>query len=277
MREPGVEPGCLAAQDPKSCASASSATLAKHRRLDGDTNLDNSPSSARFGRVIRGRGLLQRAPSEWARVQYRRQIQELPSALRVKTLALDGSLSSARIERDNSRDSTMHVMGRCTRVVVLTAACLALPHVVSMAQALPKFAGTWRLVSYDSRDSAGTVEYPWGKDAIGRLMYDSRGNMSASLMKPGRPRFASQDLRSGTDAEVRAAYEGFISYWGTYTVDSAKRTVAHHVLGASYPNWVGVDQLRYFRLDGQRLVLTTPPLRIDGRLLTSVLVWERVP
>jgi hypothetical protein len=170
----------------------------------------------------------------------------------------------------------VRLLKRFARVVALVI--ISLPVAVGLrAQPAPSFAGTWQLVSYESRDSAGKFEYPWGKDAIGRLAYDARNNMAAQIMRRGRAPFASQDLHGGTDAEVRAAFDGFIAYWGTYTIDPVKRTVTHHVLGASYPNWVGGDQVRDYKSDGPRLVLSTPPIRIGGRLLTSVLVWERVP
>jgi hypothetical protein len=172
--------------------------------------------------------------------------------------------------------STVRVLDRFTRVLALVIIGLPVP-VASRAQPVPSFAGSWQLVSYESRDSAGKVEYPWGKDAIGRLSYDAGNNMAAQIMRRGQPPFASQDLHRGTDAEVRAAFDGFIAYWGTYTIDPLKHTITHHVLGGSYPNWVGGDQVRYYKLDGPRLVLSTPPIRIGGRLLTSVLVWERVP
>jgi lipocalin-like protein len=152
---------------------------------------------------------------------------------------------------------------------------LALP-TISAAQAAAMLVGTWRLVSFESRDSAGAVQYPLGQGAIGQLSYDASGNMSAILMKPDRPPFASQDMRRGTDSEVRDAFEGFVAYFGTYTLDDAKRTVTHHVRGASYPNWVGGDQVRYYKMDGPRLVLTTPPIQVGGRPIQSVLVWERV-
>ena len=75
-----------------------------------------------------------------------------------------------------------------------------------------------------------------------------------------RPIFASDDSGAGTDAEVRAAFEGHTSYFGTYTIDPSARTVTHHVRGASYPNWMGHDQIRYYRIDGSRLVLSSPPI-----------------
>src|SRR5438874_1989109 len=61
--------------------------------------------------------------------------------------------------------------------------------------------------------------------------------MSAHVMRADRSTFASNDPGSGTDADVRAAFEGHVSYFGTYTVDPIARTVIHHVRGASYPNW----------------------------------------
>ena len=100
--------------------------------------------------------------------------------------------------------------------------------------------------------------------------------MSAHVMKVDRPAFVSNDSGAGTDAEVRMAFEGHVSYFGTYTVDSSARTVTHHVRGASYPNWMGHDQIRYYRIDGSRLVLKTPPILDHGESLEYTLTWERI-
>jgi hypothetical protein len=83
-------------------------------------------------------------------------------------------------------------------------------------------------------------------------------------------------LRRRTDAEVRAAFEGHVSYFGTYTIDRQKQTVTHHVRGASYPNWIGNDQLRYYKFDGTRLLLSTPPLVRGGQPFEYALIWERI-
>jgi len=95
-------------------------------------------------------------------------------------------------------------------------------------------------------------------------------------MRVDRPAFASNDPGSGTDAEVRAAFEGHLSYFGTYNVDLIARTVTHHVRGASYPNWIGHDQIRYYSFDGSRLVLSTPPIIDRGEALEYILTWERM-
>ena len=145
------------------------------------------------------------------------------------------------------------------------------------AQTRGDLVGLWRLVSCESRDTVRVILRPFGEHPIGQILYDERGNMATVLMKRDRPLFASKDRRRGTDAEVRAAFEGFDSYFGTYSVDTVKRTVTHHVTGAAYPNWVGGDQLRYYKLERTRLVLSTPPFPLGGRLLTTACAWERTP
>src|SRR6516165_4841873 len=43
------------------------------------------------------------------------------------------------------------------------------------------------------------------------------------IVRNDRPAFVAQDLFRGTDAEVRSAFEGHASYFGTYTVDPVKQ------------------------------------------------------
>lgn len=137
------------------------------------------------------------------------------------------------------------------------------------------FAGTWRLVSYEARDATGQIQYPIGKHVTGQLIYDAGGNMSAHVMRNDRPNFASNDSGQGTDAEVRAAFEGHTSYFGNYTINPTKQTVTHHVQGSSYPNWIGNDLIRYYKFEGARLILSTPPFMLRGESFEFMLVWER--
>lgn len=139
------------------------------------------------------------------------------------------------------------------------------------------FVGAWRLLSCETRDSRGGVEYPYGERPLGRLLYDDAGNMSAQLMRADRPRFAASDPARGTDTEVRAAFDGHVAYFGTYSIDDSKRAVTHHVTGASFPNWIGVELVRSYAFDDNgRLQLSTPPIEVNGRSLEYVLVWERL-
>jgi Lipocalin-like domain len=147
---------------------------------------------------------------------------------------------------------------------------------VAQSQSGPSLLGTWRLVSYEARDSQGRVHYPLGENVSGLLVYDGGGNMSAHVMRNDRPFFAAKDPARGTDAELRAAFEDYGSYFGTYTIDQSTQTVTHQVRGAWYPNWIGHDQVRHFKFEGNRLLLSTPPLMSDGQSFEYVLTWERI-
>ena len=42
------------------------------------------------------------------------------------------------------------------------------------------------------------------------------------------------------------------------------------------PNWVGTEQVRYFEVNGDELLLRTPPIEIGGTTLVNDLTWVRV-
>jgi hypothetical protein len=77
-------------------------------------------------------------------------------------------------------------------------------------------------------------------------------------------------LAQGTDEENMATAQGTMTYFGTYTVNEADRTIAIHIEASSFPNWSGADQDCTFAIMGDRLTLTARAL--GGR---ADIVWER--
>lgn len=75
---------------------------------------------------------------------------------------------------------------------------------------------------------------------------------------------------------MRAAFEGYIAYCGTYDVDEQSATVIHHVTASWFPNFVGADQVRHFEFQSDRLLLRTPPRESGSEKRTGLLVWERI-
>ena len=138
-----------------------------------------------------------------------------------------------------------------------------------------KLIGAWKLVSANYRRPNGEALDYLGANPRGALMYDARGNMSIHLMRFERPRFASDDRMSGTPEQAKAALDGYLGYFGTYTVNEEKKTVTHHIEGATFPNWVGADQTRSFEIIGDQLILRTPTLSIAGGPAMGELVWKR--
>jgi hypothetical protein len=54
--------------------------------------------------------------------------------------------------------------------------------------------------------------------------------------------------------------------------------VIHHVDISWNQAWTGTDQIRFYKLDGSILTITSAPNRnpVDGREGRSILVWEKV-
>jgi hypothetical protein len=99
-------------------------------------------------------------------------------------------------------------------------------------------------------------------------MYDEHGEMSVHLYRTGK-------LSEPVTPEVArsAAYQKYVGYFGRYTIDAAKGTVVHHVVGSSFSPFIGTDQVRYygFPAEGQ----LTLALKTDNRVVQR-LTGERV-
>ena len=145
-----------------------------------------------------------------------------------------------------------------------------------MVALVDKFTGTWRLLACEGRWSDGRITRPYGENPEGQLMYDGHGRFAGQIMARERPAFATGNLLKGSDAEVRAAFEGYVAYYGTYTVNYAESLMIHDVEGSFFPNWLGDRQIRKygFTEDG-RLELSTLPIKGSRADLTVVLLWEQ--
>ncbi len=138
-----------------------------------------------------------------------------------------------------------------------------------------KFSGTWRLLECYGKWSDGRISYPYGEKPEGQLIYDGRGSFSGQIVGSGRPVFQSGNLLKGTEEEIKTAFEGYIAYYGNYEVNEAKSQVTHRVVGALFPNWIGDIQTRNYEFEGERLRLSTQPIKGSRADLTNILLWER--
>jgi hypothetical protein len=134
------------------------------------------------------------------------------------------------------------------------------------------FVGTWGLERIEQRDDDGQWTQSssrLGPPTVGYLMYDSGGNMAVQIMRTDQPRFASDVRDEVTPDEAKAALQGYVAYFGTYSVDGEEGSVTHHRIGNLVPNRVGVDAKRFYSFQGDRLTLTIPSG--DVRL-----IWGRI-
>lgn len=96
--------------------------------------------------------------------------------------------------------------------------------------------------------------------------------MSIQTMKTRHPNVASGDEEKVTPAEKQALY---VAYFGRDRVDTARGVVVHQVEGDLADVFIGRDEERPFRLDGDRLLIT-PSWTVDGVRWTGRRVFERV-
>lgn len=142
------------------------------------------------------------------------------------------------------------------------------------AQANEELYGTWRLLSF-TRQVVETGESAdiFGKAPQGYTNYSRDGRMFAIIVRENRPK--PTDLAKMTDAERAELFKTMLAYGGTFKLDGSR--VVHNVDISWNENWTGTAQVRNFRIEGRRLIISIDPqVGSDGRRITAVLTWEKV-
>jgi hypothetical protein len=130
--------------------------------------------------------------------------------------------------------------------------------------------GTWSLVSVVYEDTATKERTPiYGEHPKGIQIATAEGRWLALMTAEGRsiPK---------TDADCAQALKTMIAYTGRYRVDNGQ--VITPVEAAWNEAWVGGEQVRNIRFDGNRLTIESPPMphpNIDGKTVRVIVVWQR--
>ena len=104
--------------------------------------------------------------------------------------------------------------------------------------------GAWTLLLSDNIKDDGTHVPGYGPNPEGSLIFTADGHYSLQIVRYGRPAFASKNRMGGTADENKAAVQGMISHFGTYTVDEAAKAIIFRIEGSSFPNWDATVQKR---------------------------------
>jgi lipocalin-like protein len=132
--------------------------------------------------------------------------------------------------------------------------------------------GTWSLVSFELVRPDGSRASTYGANPKGIAFFAATGHYIITVMRSDRAKYAIDSPTQGTAEENKATAQGTITYFGTYAVDEADRTIAIHIDGSSFPNWNGADQKRIFAITGDQLRLTA---HIGATVGTAEVVWKR--
>jgi hypothetical protein len=151
----------------------------------------------------------------------------------------------------------------------------ALPAIAWGNDGSPSIVGTWKLVSRSVIDlGSQRTLYDYGERPTGYVVYTPGGYMAlfvaADAQKPPElPRSA------GDAGEAPAASPAPRTYVGTYRVDAGR--LLYHIDSAWLPAWNGSDQVRFFRIEGKRLTITSEPREEPGfrSNVVSVSTFER--
>lgn len=143
-----------------------------------------------------------------------------------------------------------------------------------MTQAMPAapVVGTWRLVSYDVEVRSTGETFPAMGDRPSGYTIFAPGQR-VWFMLTGEGREAGESER-----EKARLLETVIAYTGRYRIEGDTWITAVDV--AWNPAWVGTEQRRRFRLEGDRLQVLTPwrvmPNWADKGETRSIVTFERV-
>jgi hypothetical protein len=132
--------------------------------------------------------------------------------------------------------------------------------------------GAWSLVSIEFVRPDGSRVSTFGANPKGIAVFDRGGHFIISVMRSDRVNYAINNFAQGTTEENKATAQGTITYFGTYSVSEADRTIAIHIEGSSFPNWNDTDQKRLVSIMGDELKLTSPAATGAG---TAEVVWKR--
>jgi Lipocalin-like domain len=133
--------------------------------------------------------------------------------------------------------------------------------------------GTWTIVSNDNVAPDGTKRQIFGPNPQGILIFDANGRYALMFMQPGRPKFQAKNRLRGTPEEIKAAFEGALVHFGTWSVTEADKVIVLRTEGALYPNQEGTEGKRTIvTLTADELKMANPASGAGG---TTEAVFRR--
>jgi hypothetical protein len=134
--------------------------------------------------------------------------------------------------------------------------------------------GTWEVTVCEVKfTDTGEVAYPYGKNPKGYLQYAPSGHMV--VFQTSGERVVPAGAIVSDEERIRMHKAIFGGYAATYRIEGNK--VIHSVV-AAWNDWSGTEQIRYFELSGERLVITTEETMSlsSGRPFVARLTFQKL-
>jgi len=130
--------------------------------------------------------------------------------------------------------------------------------------------GTWALVSVVDEATTTKERTPiYGEHPKGIQIATAAGRWFALMTAEGR-------MIPKTDEDRAQALKSMIAYTGRYRVEDGK--VITKVEAAWNEAWVGGEQVRHIRFEGDKLFIESPPMphpNINDKTVRVIVVWQR--
>ena len=141
----------------------------------------------------------------------------------------------------------------------------------SFADDRAKILGIWRLVSFEVEYQATGEKEPFlGKNPTGYIIFAPEGRAMLILTGEGRK-------APNSDQDRADLLKSMFAYTGMYRIEGDKWITKVDV--SWNPAWVGTEQVRFFRFDGDRLYVISAwaqsVLRPERGMARGIVTFER--
>ena len=134
--------------------------------------------------------------------------------------------------------------------------------------------GTWDMTSWKKEIVAtGEKIDALGPNPVGYINYGPDGRFYALVVCRDR---AAPTTLPPSDAEKLSLFDSMLAYAGTYSLDDEK--VVHHVDASWNQAWTGTDQVRFYKLQGDKLTISGAPAKdpYTGQEVIHRIEFERL-
>ena len=132
-----------------------------------------------------------------------------------------------------------------------------------------QLAGSWKLNSWTIQIIGGDATEPFGPNPKGRAIFAADGYVTFVIVAANRKPATSNE-------ESAALLKSLLAYSGKFVIEGDKFTTKVDLSGNEL--LTGQDQVRFFKLDGDKLSLRTAEqvsAVLPGKRVVGTLNWER--
>ncbi len=128
--------------------------------------------------------------------------------------------------------------------------------------------GTYTLASIYDELADGKKNDTWGPEVKGSLILTPTGQFSVQIIGSNRDKTVAHTPREPVGP--------IVTYYGTYTLDEAAKTLTYHVVGSSFPRWEPIDRVAAIEVSGNGVNIITT-VKDDKQLgdLKAHQEWKR--